>query len=91
MQIRIIRLSGRNPLVGAALLVAVAAIVVALVVFGLALLAGLAAVGGVVLLARRLLGGRGRATAPPPALDPAREVFPAHRVDARIKLPPAAD
>lgn len=90
MQIRFIRLSSRNPLVGAMLLVAVVALVLAIVVFGLALLAGLAAAGGVALLARRLLGARGRPAVSQPALDPAREIFPPGRANARGELPPSA-
>ena len=90
MQIRFLRFTSRNPLVGAALLVAVVALVLALVVFGLALLAGLAAAGGVALLARRLLGARGRATAPRAMLDPAREISPPGRSGARGELPPGA-
>lgn len=75
MQIRVIRLGSRNPLVGAALLLVAVAVLVALVVFGLALLAGLTAVGGVALLARRLLGARRRPPRPLVPLDPSREVF----------------
>ena len=90
MQIRIVRLSGRQRVVGAALLIVVVGLVLAAVVLGLVLLAGLAAVGGVALLARRLLGTRRSAPASRPVLDPTREIFPTRRADARSELPPGA-
>ncbi|HEY0971804.1 MAG TPA: hypothetical protein VGE02_12620 [Gemmatimonadales bacterium] len=88
MQIRIIRLQSRNPLVSAALLLAAVAAVVALVIFGLAILAGLTVVGGAALLARRLLGARRRRErSPSPGLDPSREVFRTGRTAHRGELP----
>ena len=91
MQIRIIRLQNRHPLVGAALLLGAVALVLALIVLGLALVAGLTAVGGVVLLARRLLGARRRPTSRQTVLDPAQEIVSYHRADVRGALPPVSE
>lgn len=89
MQIRVVRLHGRNRLVGAALLLAMVGLVLVVVLFGLTLLVGLAAIGAVGLLARRLLGGRRRAGAPPPVpLDPSREVLPRTPHRPHGALPP---
>jgi len=88
MQIRVLRFNSRNPLVGAALLLAVAAIVVALLVFGLMILAGLTVVGAVALLARKLLGPRGAPGGHAPQLDPSREVFATRVEDHARRLPP---
>src|SRR5688500_7085240 len=55
VRVRIVRLQTRNPVVGAALLVLVLALLAAVVAVGLTLLAALAAVGGAALLGRRVL------------------------------------
>jgi hypothetical protein len=87
MQIRIVRLQSRHPIVGAALLLGAVALVLALVVLGLALAAGLTAVGGVALLARRLLGARRRLKSRQTVVDPSQEVFAHHRAAVRGALP----
>ena len=98
--IRVIQLRSRNPVVGTLVALALLLLVLAVLVAGATLLAGVAVVGGVlggaVLLARRVLG-LGRRPAPPPLppldpsneifLDPSREVFPPG--DAPRRLPPA--
>ena len=103
MQVRIVQLRSRNPVVAALVLVVVLALLAAVVAVGFTLLAGAAVVGGAALLARRVL--RGRALPPDPAsrggfpLDRAREVFPPGRevLDARVsgaperRLPPGTD
>jgi hypothetical protein len=86
MQIRIINLQGRNRFLGAALLVAALGLVLAIVVFGLALLAGLTVLGGLGLLVRRLLGGHRRPTQT--LLDPSMEVFSPIEPRPRNQLPP---
>jgi hypothetical protein len=97
--IRVIQLRSRNPVVGTLVALALLLLVLAVLVAGATLLAGVAVVGGVlggaVLLARRVLG-LGRRPAPPlPPLDPANEVFldPSREVfppgDAPRRLPPA--
>ena len=88
MQIRVVRLRGRSRLVGAALLLAMAGLVLVVVLFGLTLLVGLTALGAVGLLARRLLGGRRRVVPPPVPLDPSREVLPPVRPHSHGPLPP---
>ncbi len=90
MQIRIVQFGSRNPFVRAALTIVAVALLVAVLVFGLALLAVLAAVsalGVIALVARRLLGVRHEYTAPGPVLDPSREVFPTGRSVPRGRLP----
>ena len=90
MQIRTLRLHGRNPLVGVALLLAIAGLVLAVVLVGLTLLAGLTVVGGAALLARRLLRiGRPRVPGPEP-LDPGQEVFAPLEEGRHGRLPPGA-
>lgn len=92
MQVRIVQLRSRNPVVVALVLVVVLALLAAVVAVGFTLLAGAAVVGGAGLLARRVLRGRVlRGRALPPAdradaavrggfpLDRAREVFPPGR------------
>jgi hypothetical protein len=96
---RVLRVQIRNPLVGAIVGVLLLLLVLAVLVAGATLLAGVAVVGavlgGAVLLGRRVLG-LGRRPAPPlPPLDPANEVFPgsAREVfppdEERRRLPPA--
>lgn len=76
MHVRIFRLNVRNPLIGALLLLVALAFVIAAVVFGLTLLVGAVALGGVALLARRILRFGRREPAKPQPLDAAQEVFP---------------
>lgn len=57
MQIRVVRLNSRNPLVGAVLLVVVLALLAFLLTAGMALVAGGAVLGGVGYALRRVLGG----------------------------------
>jgi hypothetical protein len=101
MRVRIVTLRGGNPVVTTLLALAVLLVVIAVLVAGATLLAGVAVVGavvgGAVLLARRALG-LGRRTPPPlptldPTLDPANEVFPASESEVlpreeRRQLPP---
>lgn len=105
MRIRIVRLQTRNPVVGAALLVLLLALVAAVLAVGLTLLAALAVAGGAVLLGRRVLHGRRIAPPAPARPDRAGEVFPTRAptidgVDATLaptpapparRLPPARD
>lgn len=58
MQIRVVRLNSRNPLVGIVLLVAILAILALVLTAGMALLAGGAVLGAVGYVARRVLGGK---------------------------------
>ena len=87
MQMRVVRLNVRNPLVAAAVALILIAVVLLVLGLGVTLLAAGAVLGGAGLLARRVL----RLRRPPPPriapLDPAREVFeaPVRRHDA---LPP---
>jgi hypothetical protein len=90
MHIRIFRLNMRNPLVGVVLLIAAVGFLLAAVVFGLTLLIGAVALGGVALLARRILRFGRRE---PPALEPldsGQEVFPPASTPERLpsKRPP---
>ena len=102
--IRVVQIRSRNPALAAVLGVLVLLVVLAVLLAGATLLAGAAlvggAVGGAVLLARRVLRlGRGAPPALPPreaaldpTLDPANEVFPAGEVfprEERRQLPPA--
>ena len=93
MQIRVVRFSTRSPLVGAALvalvLAVLVAVVVAVVAVGVTLAVAVAAVGGAALLARRVLLRHPR-PAPQPALGRAQEVFPPAPGDAAHRLPPGA-
>lgn len=91
MAIRILHLRSRHPVVAAAIALGVVAVVLAVLAFGLALLAGLAVVGGAVVLVRRALGLGGRRTPPLRPLDPAAEVFAPAERERRPALPPAAD
>jgi hypothetical protein len=85
MSIRIFRLSVRNPLIGAVLLIAAVGFLIAAVAFGLTLLVGAVAVGAVALLVRRILRLGRREPQPLEPLDSAQEVFPAEK---RQRLPP---
>ncbi|MCC6927600.1 MAG: hypothetical protein IT359_01305 [Gemmatimonadaceae bacterium] len=58
MQLRIIRVDSRNPLVGILLLVVILALLAFVLTAGMALLAGGAVLGTVGYIARRLLGGK---------------------------------
>jgi ABC-type transport system involved in cytochrome bd biosynthesis fused ATPase/permease subunit len=74
MRVRTVQFRTRNPIVGAAVVLLVLAVLLAVFTVGLTLLAGLAVVGGAGLLVRRALrGGRG---ALEPPLDRTREVLP---------------
>jgi len=88
MPMRVVRLNVRNPLVAAAVLLIVLAVILLVLGLGVALLAAGAVVGGVGLLARRVL----RLRRPPPArvapLDPSREGFAAAERRERRELPP---
>lgn len=92
---RVIQIRSRNPLLAAIVGLLLLAIVLAVLLAGATLLAGVAVVGavlgGATLLVRRVLGLGRR---PPPALpplDPSNEVFPGQGEDegARRRLPPA--
>ena len=87
MQSRVVRFTSRNPVVVALVLALLLAVLAVVVTVGLAVGAGLAAVGGVALLARRARRGsvgpverRG--------LDPGQEVFAPEPGDASRRLPP---
>lgn len=58
MQIRVVRLNSRNPLVGIFFLVVILAILAFVLTAGMALLAGGAILGTVGYLARRVFGGK---------------------------------
>jgi hypothetical protein len=90
MQMRVVRLNVRNPFVAAAVLLIVLAAILLVLGLGVTLLAAAAVVGGVGLLARRVL--RLRRPAPPriAPLDPSREVF-AEPAPRREALPPAGE
>ena len=86
MQMRVVRLNVRNPLVATAVLLLLIAVVLLVLGLGVTLLAAGAVVGGVGLLARRVLR-----RPPPPRvapLDPSREVFAAAERRERRELPP---
>jgi ABC-type transport system involved in cytochrome bd biosynthesis fused ATPase/permease subunit len=86
MHIRAVRLNVRNPIVGAALLIAAVVFVLVFLVFGFALLAGAVVVGTVAALVHRVLRPlKGRSPRVEP-LDSAQEVFPRDSADER--LPP---
>ncbi|HUF66568.1 MAG TPA: hypothetical protein VMM17_11400 [Gemmatimonadaceae bacterium] len=85
MHIRVFRFNVRNPLIGAFLLIAAVGFLLAAVAFGLTLLLGAVAVGGLALLARRILRFGRRQPPPLEPLDTSREVFPPER--AREQLP----
>ena len=74
MRVRTVQFRTRNPIVGAAILLVVLAILAAVFTVGLTLLAGVALVGGAGLLVRRALRGGRRELEPP--LDRTREVLP---------------
>jgi hypothetical protein len=89
MRMRVVRFESRNPVVVALVAALLVALLVALLTVGLAVAAGLAAVGGAALLARRAFGRR-RPFLPPPdrgalePLDPALEVMPPTPDDRRL-------
>jgi hypothetical protein len=85
MHIGIFRLNVRNPLIGAALLIALVGFVIAAFVLGLTLLVGAVAVGAVALLVRRVLRFGRREPQPLEPLDSAQEVFPP--AEKRERLP----
>lgn len=58
MQIRVVRLNSRNPLVGIVVLVVILALLAFVLTAGMALLAGGAILGTVGYLARRIFGGK---------------------------------
>jgi hypothetical protein len=93
MQIRVVRLSPRHPIVAALLALVLLALVLAVLAFGLTLALGVAAVGAVGLLVRRVLGVRGAPARDLPSsgapLDPRDEVFPG--ADPRRQLPRSVD
>lgn len=64
MQIRVVRLNSRNPLVGIFLLVVILAILAFVLTAGMALLAGGAILGTAGYLARRIFGGKSLRAAP---------------------------
>jgi hypothetical protein len=88
MQTRVFRIQSRNPIVGVAIGLIVVAVILLVLGLGVALLAGAAVIGGVGLLARRVL----RLRRPAPAIlvkpDPAREVFAPREANDRRTLPP---
>ncbi len=84
MSIRIFRLSVRNPLIGAVLLIAAVGFLLAAVAFGLTLLVGAVAVGAVALLVRRILRFGRPEPLPLEPLDSAQEIFPPEK---RERLP----
>lgn len=90
MRVRTVRFQTRNPIVGAAILILVLALLVAVFTVGLTLLAGVAVVGGAGLLVRRALRGRLPAAEPPrldPRLDGSREVFAPGQAPPERRLP----
>lgn len=64
MQIRVVRLNSRNPLVGIVILVVILALLAFVLTAGMALLAGGAILGTVGYLARRIFGGKSLGAAP---------------------------
>jgi hypothetical protein len=92
MQIRVIRLGSRNPIAAALLGLVLLALVLAILAFGITLALGVAAVGTVGLLVRRVLGlRRAPSRELPTRLDPRDEVFPGAERDPGRQLPPGAD
>lgn len=91
MQIRVVRLNTRNPIVGALLLVVVMALLAFLLTAGMALVAGGAVLGGVGYALRRVLGGKSLGEAPAgrrPRLEGlGEEVFPPGSRPASHRLP----
>lgn len=89
MQIRVVRLNSRNPLVGILLLVVILAILAFVLTAGMALLAGGAILGTVGYLARRILGGKSLGKAPVEGerlVVMGEEVFPSSHLPAERRL-----
>lgn len=89
MQIRVVRLNSRNPLVGILLLVVILAILAFVLTAGMALLAGGAILGTVGYLARRIFGGKSLGTAPVEGerlVVMGEEVFPPSHLPAERRL-----
>lgn len=89
MQIRVVRLNSRNPLVGIVLLVVILAILALVLTAGMALLAGGAILGTVGYLARRVFGGKSLGAAPMEAdrmVVMGEEVFPSSHLPEERRL-----
>lgn len=89
MQIRVVRLNSRNPLVGILLLVVILAILAFVLTAGMALLAGGAILGTVGYLARRIFGGKSLGAAPMEGerlVVMGEEVFPSSHLSPERRL-----
>lgn len=89
MQIRVVRLNSRNPLVGILLLVVILAILALVLTAGMALLAGGAVLGTVGYMARRIFGGKSLGAAPEEGerlVVMGEEVFPSAPLPADRRL-----
>lgn len=84
MQLRIVRLNSRNPLVGVVLLVVILAILAVVLTAGMALIAGGAVLGTAGYLARRVFGGNALARG---ARDEARVVVLGNEVFPPVEIP----
>ncbi len=91
MQIRVVRLQPKNPLVVIGLVALVLSLLLLVLSFAVAAAAGVALVGGVGMAVRRLRGGRGRVHGASPEgigrLDPANEILVQPEADLS-RLPP---